>query len=412
MEPFIFALRPVELQGNWNPSQEGPFKEKDRVGSYFDALADNARKRVRLFSRGDAVEVQRTGDPAPPTRKPRFGFQSAVTGYAGKTALMALGDPSVVFGSVSRDMRIVKLDPFCIGESLRTWQAYSVAISADERLGLAGSPFTIYVLDLTCGKVLYSVSGNGEKIALSSDGTRAAFTESRKLSVAKDVLAIWDTTKACGLGRLIVEDATWFANSAVTVGLSIRPFMTVVWDLISREPITQYETPSQWKGDTKFISMSGDGTRAILRGDRAIVWDVSSGKQVAELSAPTSVRGAIEGLEGKSFDTALNWDGTIAAACCYGRSGTWIVRLWRIAEGAEIAHFSTEDRLDRCYVSPCGSIVFAAPSIILRVEGIEPRQLEISSSPLEEIRASREGDAAPQQLQLSFPESEFDRFRR
>lgn len=125
----------------------------------------------------------------------------------------------------------------------------------------------------------------------------------------------------------------------------------VAWDLTTGEPIRRWKHGDGVLGfDVTAIAITPDGRTAVSASHdwTVIVWEVASWTQ----------RFVYRGHTERVYSIALTASGSVISA-----SEDRTLRLWDLATGADIAHFTTDGRCTSCSASRDGKTIVAGDSL-------------------------------------------------
>ena len=270
----------------------GTLAPTDRAYLAAARAADDARRNRELEEARKLAEAQRKV-----ARRTRMGLIAASVLF-----VAALG--AAVFGFVTAD------------KALRNETFGLAALSQAERL--QGRPSDALKLAL----VAWPRAGSPKRpqLARTVDVLAAALAEHRQLAVLRND------------GRVLVPAFSSSGDRVVTIAeKSVRAF-----DAQSGEELAAIEWDGG-KSEGDRAAVSPDGSRAVtaLDGKPAILWNMSTGKRIAELAPLAAI--------------AFSPDNRLVAGISGGS-----IRLWNAATGAESARFAGRSDLTSIAFSPDG----------------------------------------------------------
>ena len=259
----------------------------------------------------------------------------------------------------------------------------SVAVSADGRRAVSGGDDgTVRVWDLGSGAPLHTLTGHSRgvnAVAVSADGRRA-------VSSGDDgTVRVWDLATGRQVGsarqRLWHRFARFTDPYVRSLSVSADGRRAVsgggtervrVWDVATGARLRTLTGHHDWMDA---VAVSADGRRAVSGSvDGTVrVWDLDSGEPLYTLTGHYTLLAAVTGVggrHGKVAAVAVSADGCRAVS----NSGDEKVRMWDLAQGVELACFTSDSQITALAATPSGMRLIAGTStgpVLLELCGCE-----------------------------------------
>jgi WD40 repeat protein len=166
---------------------------------------------------------------------------------------------------------------------------------------------------------------------------------------------VWDVKSGKEIARLQGHDkgvtSAAFSPDGQRVVTGSKDGTARIWDTTPKFPLLAFATLGYHR-DVSTATFSAHGRLVVTTSwedNTARVWDVETGKQVAQFSKKD---------EDKIRDAAFGSEGRRRVVT----SGTNIARVWDLESGKEIAHLQHEGNVDTAAFSPDGRLIVTTSS--------------------------------------------------